>query len=82
MSKPIVSGKGTKKSSDIGVFGLKRGGGSGKGDLISSTFSEDWIKSAEEKLAKRRFPCSSCGIMKPEGHCEKCNYTPSGSRGW
>lgn len=82
MSKPIVKGKGTKRSNDIGVFGLKRGGAGGKGDLISSTFSDGWLKGVEDRLKERRFPCSKCGVMKPEGHCSKCNYSPKDGKGW
>ena len=75
-------GKGTAKKNTVGVFGVKQSAQNGKGSVISSTFGDGWLKSAEERLAKRQFPCSNCGVMKPEGHCVKCNYTPKGNRGW
>lgn len=75
-------GKGTKKDGNLGVFGMRNSRGAGKGDTISSTFNDSWLKAAEDRLKERRYPCSKCSHMKPEGVCSKCGYVPVGTRGW
>jgi len=42
MSNPLVMSKHTKKNNNLGPYGAKRGGGAGKGDIISSTFNDSW----------------------------------------
>ncbi len=82
MSKPMISGKGTKKSSDIGSFSIKRG--AGKGDLISSSFGEGWLSNVEDRLEAREASCGNpdCSVVRPSGVCGVCGWEPRGNRGW
>lgn len=84
MSKPLVRGRGTKRSSDIGEFGAKRGGGAGKGDLIGSSFGDGWLQNIEERLAKRTNICGNpkCNIERPAGKCATCGWEPREGKDW
>ena len=80
----IAHSKGTKRSDSIGIYGRKRGGSCGKGDIISGTFGDGWVSNLEDRLSKRLYECSdiTCGKLKPSGKCEHCGFEPSGNKGW
>jgi len=84
MAKPLVRSKNTKKDTSIGEFGTKRGGGAGKGDIISGTFGEGWEKEIEERLSKRTNICGSpkCSIERKPGKCKVCGWEPKGFSAW
>jgi len=67
---------------NIGEFGLKSGSGAGKGSVISSTFGDNWMEAASERLKSRKYPCSGCGVVKPEGKCKSCGHVPLIGKGW
>ena len=63
----------------IGPHKVKRQ--AGKGSFISSTFGSSWLEATEDRLAKRRYECTRCGVLKPEGKCKACGYEPVNG-GW
>lgn len=84
MASPLAYTKGTKRSRQLGEYGLKRSGGSGKGPVISATFGTGWEENILSRLNTRQLPCSACGFDKPSGKCPRieCGHEPGGNRGW
>lgn len=81
MAASLGHGPGSKRNNNLGPYGKKAGVDGGKGNVISSTFGDRWVKNTEERLSKRRYACTSCGTMKPSGECEKCGHNPY-PKGW
>lgn len=67
---------------NIGEFGLKKSSGAGKGSVISSTFGDNWLNGVSNRLKTRKYPCTSCKVVKPEGKCKSCGHVPQNGKGW
>ena len=83
-ASPLAYGKGTKRTKQLGEFGLKRSSGAGKGPVIKDSFGDGWLQNTEDRLNAREQKCSACGFSKPSGDCPRteCGYKPEGNMGW